>query len=190
MSLAPTSGNSHFRNLHILADDKVIEIGFNVVKQGPRHAIARFCQRVLKMLVGHFANKANWKRPMFWIVLYLGLRAITIFMREYGLSPFKKSLKGEHVFLTGAGAGIGRLMAIRLGQMGCKLSLSDINFAGLEETRKMCCANLVPNENMALMQCDVSKSDSIAQTAAKARDAFGPVTILINNAGIVSGKTT
>ena len=39
-------------------------------------------------------------------------------------------------------------------------------------------------------QCDVSKSQSISETAAKAREAFGAVTLLINNAGIVSGKTT
>lgn len=44
------------------------------------------------------------------------------------MSPLKKSLKDEHVFLTGAGSGIGRGMAIKLGQMGAKLSLSDINF--------------------------------------------------------------
>ena len=52
-------------------------------------------------------------------------------MNEFGRNPFKKSLKSDHVFLTGAGSGIGRLMAIRLGKMGCKLSLSDVNMAGL-----------------------------------------------------------
>ena len=52
-------------------------------------------------------------------------------MNEYGMNPLKKQLKNDHVFLTGAGGGIGRLMAIRLGKMGCKLSLSDVNMAGL-----------------------------------------------------------
>jgi all-trans-retinol dehydrogenase (NAD+) len=39
----------------------------------------------------------------------------------------KKSVKGNHVFLTGAGQGLGRLLAIRLAKLGAKLSLTDIN---------------------------------------------------------------
>jgi all-trans-retinol dehydrogenase (NAD+) len=46
----------------------------------------------------------------------------------------KKSLRNEHVFLTGAGSGIGRLMAISLAKMGAKVSISDVNMIGLEET--------------------------------------------------------
>jgi len=39
--------------------------------------------------------------------------------------------------LTGAGGGIGRGMAIQLGQMGVKLSLSDVNMEGLKETQEV-----------------------------------------------------
>jgi len=49
----------------------------------------------------------------------------------------KKSLKGEHVFITGAGSGLGRYMSISFAKMGCKLSLSDVNMQGLEETSKL-----------------------------------------------------
>ena len=94
------------------------------------------------------------------------------------------------MFLTGAGGGIGRLMATRLGHMGCKLSLSDINAAAIEETKQLLVNAGIPEGNIMVSQCDVSKKQSISETAAKARAAFGPVTILINNAGIVSGKTT
>lgn len=66
-----------------------------------------------------------------WVGAFVLLRAAYIAMNEYGNNPFKKSLAKDHVFLTGAGSGIGRLMAIRLGKMGCKLSLSDVNMAGL-----------------------------------------------------------
>ena len=40
------------------------------------------------------------------------------------------------MFLTGAGSGIGRYMAIQLAKMGAKLSISDVNMEGLEETSK------------------------------------------------------
>ena len=36
------------------------------------------------------------------------------FMKEQGWLPLKKSVDGKHVFLTGAGSGLGRLMAIKL----------------------------------------------------------------------------
>jgi len=48
----------------------------------------------------------------------------------------------------------------------------------------------IPADNIGITQCDVSKKESIKDAAAKARADFGTVTMLINNAGIVSGKTT
>lgn len=48
----------------------------------------------------------------------------------------KKSLRGDHVFITGAGSGIGRLMAVQFAKQGCNLSLSDVNMEGLNETSK------------------------------------------------------
>jgi hypothetical protein len=77
-------------------------------------------------MIAFFVNPKNHRRPKFWIIIAILLRALYVIMLEYGLHPFKKNLKGEHVFLTGAGGGIGRLMAIRLGNLGCKLSLCDI----------------------------------------------------------------
>lgn len=55
-------------------------------------------------------------------------------MNEYGYNPFKKSLAGEHVFLTGAGSGMGRALALKLGKMGSKLSISDINAENMANT--------------------------------------------------------
>jgi all-trans-retinol dehydrogenase (NAD+) len=111
-------------------------------------------------------------------------------MNEFGQNPFKKSLAKDHVFLTGAGGGIGRLMAIRLGKLGCKLSLSDVNMAGLQETKAECEKAGIVSSNITIFVCDVSKRESITAGATVARAAHGPVTILINNAGIVSGKMT
>ena len=111
-------------------------------------------------------------------------------MNEYGRNPFKKSLTGNHVFLTGAGSGIGRLMAIRFGLMGCKLSLSDVNMTGLEETKQLCIKSGVSVDKICIFLCDVSRRESVREAAAIARSAHGVVTLLVNNAGIVSGKST
>ena len=81
-------------------------------------------------------------------------------------------------------------MAIKLGQLGCKLSLSDINMEGLKKTHALCVQAGINASNITIFTCDVSKKSSIQEGATKARATFGNVTILINNAGIVSGKTT
>ena len=44
--------------------------------------------------------------------------------------------------------------------------------------------------NIHVMHLDVSKRAAITEAANSARSAFGSVTLLINNAGIVSGKQT
>lgn len=91
--------------------------------------------RLAKLVVEWIKEPENWKLKRTWIGALVFIRAAYVLMNEYGRNPFKKSLAGNHVFLTGAGSGIGRLMAIRFGQMGCKLSLSDVNMSGLEETK-------------------------------------------------------
>lgn len=141
-------------------------------------------------IVKFFMNKENWKNPKVWIAAAVVLRMMYVAMNEYGLNPLKKSIAGDHVFLTGAGAGIGRLMALRLGLQGCKLSLSDINEAGVNETKAFLIQKGVPEKNIFVFKCDMSSVVSIKEGSQLAREHFGDVQILINNAGIVSGKTT
>lgn len=93
------------------------------------------------------------------------------------------------MFLTGAGAGIGRLMAVEFAKLGCKLSLSDIRMELLEETKAVVMKRAqVTEDKIAIFLCDVSDRQQVAEGAAIARKAHGPVHILVNNAGIVSGK--
>ena len=64
--------------------------------------------RVLKFIT----SIENWKSsPKLWIAAWIFLRLLLQFLREYGLTLFKKDLSKEHIFLTGAGNGLGRLMA-------------------------------------------------------------------------------
>jgi all-trans-retinol dehydrogenase (NAD+) len=141
-------------------------------------------------MISFFSTPANRKKPKFWIIIALLLRALYVFMLEYGLHPLKRSLHGDHVFLTGAGGGIGRLMALRMGKLGCKLSLSDILTGHLEETKDILIKGGVPAGNINIFKCDMNSLESIKAGAATAREAFGDVTILINNAGVITGKQT
>jgi NAD(P)-dependent dehydrogenase (short-subunit alcohol dehydrogenase family) len=109
-------------------------------------------------------------------------------MNEYGLNPFKKNLQGEHVFLTGAGSGIGQSMAIKLGKMGCKMSISNTNPAKMAVTVQMMRDAGVPEMNINAFTCDVSDLSSFIRGAQIAQSKFGDVTMLINNAGVVQGN--
>lgn len=96
-----------------------------------------------------------------------------------------KDVKGQVVLITGAGSGLGRLMSVRFALLGCKLVLWDIDENGNKET-----ANLVRSvgASVTTYKVDLSKREEIYETAAKVKDEVGDVDILINNAGIVTGK--
>ena len=92
-----------------------------------------------------YITQGGWRRPKNLMILLLCKKYDSINFEVlwglYNIAKYrgwlpKKSLEGEHVYLTGAGSGIGRLMAIEFAKQGCFLSLSDINMQGLEETSK------------------------------------------------------
>lgn len=122
----------------------------------------------------------------FWslVIFYLIVRGVYAVLKNNGLLP-KKSVEGEHVFMTGGGNGIGRLMSKILAKQGAKVTVTDINLDWAKETVK---AIEEAGGKAIAVRCDVTSVDDITKAAKEARDAFGEVTILINNAGIVSGK--
>ena len=118
--------------------------------------------------------------------LFLFALALIIYaiLKNYGYLP-KKSVKGDHIFITGAGSGIGRQMALKFSSKGAKISIADINIQG---ALKVASEITTQGGQAIAIECNVMSSQSVKQAASKAREAFGDVTILINNAGIVSGK--
>jgi hypothetical protein len=88
------------------------------------------------------------KSPKFWIVSAVVARMAYVAMNEYGMNPFKKNLEGEHVYLTGAGSGIGRQLAVKLGLLGCKLSLSNITKSKMDVTKEVLRKAGVPEMNI------------------------------------------
>ena len=97
----------------------------------------------------------------------------------------RKDVSGEIVLITGAGSGIGKLMALRFASLGSTVVCVDINKQANEET-----ANEIQSKNQKAFSftCDCSSRDDIYRVAAEIKENVGDVTILINNAGIVTGK--
>ena len=131
---------------------------------------------------GLFHPGSMWNRTVVLIILY----SIYAILKKNGYW-FKKSIRGKHVFLTGAGSGLGRLVSIRLAKLGAKLTIVDINEKGCQTTKNMIKAQ-AKSEDVQVFQLDVSNRQQIADVCKQTTEGFGPVDILINNAGLVQGK--
>ncbi len=84
-------------------------------------------------------------------------------------------------FITGASRGIGRACAIALSDAGARVVLAARNTELLEALA----GELRSKGREALaVSLDLANPDSIKEAFAKAAKDFGPVTILVNNAGI------
>ena len=96
-------------------------------------------------------------------------------------------IAGQHIIITGAASGIGRLMALKLAARGGRITAWDINQPALDRVVAELSAR--GGQPARGFLCDVARRDLVYDAAAQTTAAGGPVDILINNAGIVSGKS-
>ena len=96
-----------------------------------------------------------------------------------------KNINEKIIAITGAGSGIGRSLAIQLSQQGSHLSLSDINEAGLIETKNL----LSKGVNVSTHLVDVADREQVYAWAADTIKAHKHVDCIINNAGAASVAT-
>jgi NAD(P)-dependent dehydrogenase (short-subunit alcohol dehydrogenase family) len=87
--------------------------------------------------------------------------------------------------VTGGGSGIGRGISELFAREGAKLIVADRNLAGAEETVRHITS---AGGNAIAVQADVSDPASVEAMAQRAREAFGVVTHLVNNAAISDGN--
>jgi len=119
------------------------------------------------------------------VYLVLGVIAFNVLRKVYAVLN-RKPVKNEVVLITGGASGLGRRMAIKFAALGAKLVLWDINEAGLNKVAK----EIKDSGGVVwTYKCDISKKENVYEAAAKVLTDAGRVDILINNAGIVHGKS-
>lgn len=88
----------------------------------------------------------------------------------------------QTAIVTGGSRGIGRAVAVRLAKDGMNLVINYRgNSAAAEETERMC---RELGAEVLLVQGDVSRAEDCEKLTAQAKEAFGRVDVLVNNAGI------
>ena len=89
-------------------------------------------------------------------------------------------LTNHHALITGGGTGIGAAIARTLGAEGAKLTLVGRRRDRLEEV----CAG---DFDALVAPADVTVREEVERAFALAREAQGPIAILVNNAGAATG---
>lgn len=89
-----------------------------------------------------------------------------------------KRLEGKSAWVTGAGSGIGRAIAIAFAQEGAKVALTGRRTGPLEETAAMIGGGAV------IVPADLTDDKQVAAALAKVESTIGGPDILVNNAGV------
>ena len=97
--------------------------------------------------------------------------------------PF--DLKAKHILVTGASSGLGQHFATFLAGAGARVTLAARREAALVQTVGDIRA---ANGQAHSVVMDVTDAGSIGRAFERAEEGFGPVTVLVNNAGVTATR--
>ena len=91
-------------------------------------------------------------------------------------------IKNKTFVITGAAQGLGEAISLTLAKHGAKLALLDVNAERLDQTLSAC--KQAGAESYAFT-CDVADETSVRRCFASIEEHLGPISGLVNNAGIL-----
>jgi NAD(P)-dependent dehydrogenase (short-subunit alcohol dehydrogenase family) len=95
------------------------------------------------------------------------------------------TLDGHAALVTGANGGLGRHFARTLAKAGAKVAIAARRLDSLQEVEQQIRSAGGQVQPVAL---DVTRRESVAQAFEQAAEALGPITVVVNNAGIAVTK--
>ncbi|MBX7166688.1 MAG: 3-oxoacyl-[acyl-carrier-protein] reductase [Pirellulales bacterium] len=98
-----------------------------------------------------------------------------------GIGGLKVDLSGQVAIVTGASRGLGKAMALRLGEAGAKVACVARDAAKLADTVGAIAA---AGGTAQAFPCDVSNAEAVAALVDQVTEQWKTVEILVNNAGI------
>jgi all-trans-retinol dehydrogenase (NAD+) len=97
------------------------------------------------------------------------------------------ALHNKHVLVTGGASGIGRLLVLGCARSGAAVTIWDLDGAGAE---RVALEALEAGASAAhAFACDVGDREQVYALADEVRETADDVDVLVNNAGVVSGRS-
>jgi 3-oxoacyl-[acyl-carrier protein] reductase len=96
------------------------------------------------------------------------------------------SLSGRTALVTGAASGIGRATALLLAEAGAAVVVNHLGRAG--EAQQVVQAIAAAGGRAIAIEADVCSSAAVDTLVGQAIAAFGPIAVLVNNAGVILEK--
>lgn len=100
-----------------------------------------------------------------------------------------KDLSGRTVFITGANSGLGQETARAMASKGAHVILAGRDQAKLDET-VAAIRETVPKAQLDTLTIDLTSLENIRAATSRARQRFGKIDLLINNAGVMATPFT
>ena len=104
------------------------------------------------------------------------------------MTPSSQALEGRHALVTGGARGIGLACARALLARGARVTLLGRDGAALEAAVRELGGTAPAAQMVQSVQADIADEASVRQAFAQAEAAFGPVQVLVNNAGQASSQ--
>ena len=89
---------------------------------------------------------------------------------------------GKVALVTGGASGMGRVIALRMANLGAKVAIVDLNERGLQETAQ-------ESVNITPFTCDVSNWQAVQQVVATIEESIGAVDRLVHCAALMPGQS-
>ncbi|WP_310638158.1 SDR family NAD(P)-dependent oxidoreductase [Delftia acidovorans] len=104
------------------------------------------------------------------------------------MTPSSQTLEGRHALVTGGARGIGLACARALLVRGARVTLLGRDGAALEAAVRELDGTAQAAQMVQSVQADIADEASVRQAFVQAEAAFGPVQVLVNNAGQASSQ--
>ena len=95
-----------------------------------------------------------------------------------------RRLEGKRAIVTGAGAGIGRAIALRMSEDGAQVVISDVDEEGANEV-----ASELEGDSL-VQRADVTKEDEVEALVRRVVEEWGGLDVMVNNAGVGIAAST
>jgi len=92
----------------------------------------------------------------------------------------------KRIFITGAGSGLGKAVALRFAREGWRVAATDLKLETVEQTLQE--VQAAGGSGFAMV-CDVTSEESFAAVAARLKSEWGGVDVAVNNAGVATAGT-